>query len=220
MTTLWRHIEDRTARYAALPLFVAFRQDRIPPDRFADFLREQAMTARWFQDVVRAATEIPAGPYAAFAARHRATDSGLDRWLPGDLARFGLPPMAEDDWFRAEWLPARIQMARILGRCHGALPEERLVILACMEAAGAVALGTLRDYVARHGFGGPTSDPGSTHLGIEARQTERIRAAMGALSYSGLTALHDVVDLVFDALSTMLSDRARGHDTEHLEEAS
>lgn len=185
MTTLWRHIEERAARHAALPHVAALQQERSPAARSAGVLRERAMVARWLEDVVRAATEIPSGPFARFAREHRAREAARRGRHEEELRRSGLPSMSADDWFCPELLPARIQVARILARCHDALPEERMTILACLEAASVVTFG----------------------LRAGDAAGERMRAALGVLGYSGLPQLHDVVDLVFDALTTMLGER-------------
>jgi hypothetical protein len=50
-------------------------------------------------------------------------------------------------------------MARILGRCDQASPEERIVMLACLESAGEVTLGTLFAYVARKWLGRYATGP-------------------------------------------------------------
>src|SRR5262245_36310072 len=207
--TVGDRIAERTRAYADLDLFRAFREDRIPEERFPAFFKEQFMTARGFQDVLWAATEIPAGPYAEFAREHRGRDSGHSRWMRHDLWNFRLGGMAEDDWFRYEWLPTRIQMARILARLHGATPEERMIVLACMENAGAVTLGTLHDYVARHGLEEKTRYLGRAHVQIEEGQVERLRRVAAALLRSTDPRHLEVVDLVFDAVETMISGAGR-----------
>ena len=60
-TTVIDQIEERTREYATLPLFRAIAEDKIPTHRFSDFFREQYMTARWFQDLIWATTEISDG---------------------------------------------------------------------------------------------------------------------------------------------------------------
>jgi hypothetical protein len=204
--TVGARVTRRAQEYAALPLFRAFRDDAIPVERFPDFFREQYMTARWFQDVIWATTEIAEPhPAAPFAQEHRRRDSEHHRWMATDLERFGLPPMTDDDWFRLEWLPTRVQMARILARCNGASAEDRLVILACMESAGEVTLGTLHGYVERHGLAGKTLYLGDAHLGIEQGQLAEIgRVAATVLETTDERHL-ETVDLVFDALETMFS---------------
>ena len=152
MMTTKDYIAQKACEYGQLDLFQAFASDRIPIERFPDFFKEQYMTARWFQDLIWATTEIFEGPYAEFARKHRKIDSGHHRMLKYDLKAFGLEPMTDDDWFRLEWLPTRIQMARILALCHKAAPETLLVILASLESAGDATLGTLFSYVERHGL--------------------------------------------------------------------
>ncbi|GAC1394814.1 MAG: hypothetical protein NVSMB47_04640 [Polyangiales bacterium] len=198
-------IERRTRQYAALPLFRAFAEDRVPVARFPEFFKEQYMAARWFQDLIWATTEIDRGPYAAFARDHRRRDSGHHRWMKHDLESFGLPSMTDDDFFALEMLPSRIQLARILGRCHEATPEERMVILASLESAGEVTLGTLFGYVARNGLAAKTKYLGAPHVAIEAQQTESIRAIAAPLMDGADPSLCAVVELVFDALTSMFS---------------
>jgi hypothetical protein len=204
--TVGARIEERTAAYAALPLFQAFREDRIPVERFRDFFKEQYMTARWFQDVIWAATEMADGPYVSFAQDHRRRDSGHHQWMKHDLQSFGLEAMTDEDWFRFEWLPTRIQMARILARCHAAGPEDRMVILACMESAGSVTLGTLNDYVVRHGLANRTLYLGRAHVEVEERQSDQIMEIARAVMLSCEARHLETVELVFGALETMFSD--------------
>lgn len=207
--TVEAHITRRTAAYGALPLFRAFADDRIPVARFPAFFKEQYMAARWFQDLIWATTEIDGGPYADFAREHRRKDSGHHKWMKHDLASFGLPPMTDDDFFALEFLPSRIQMARILARCHDATPEERMVILASLESAGEVTLGTLFAYVVRNGLADKTKYLGAPHVAIEEQQTATIREVAAPVMRSTDARLLAIVDLVFDALSTMFS---RGGD--------
>jgi hypothetical protein len=217
--TVGERIAERTRAYAHLPLFRAFREDRIPVARFPDFFKEQFMTARWFQDVIWAATEIREGPYADFAREHRGRDSGHYRWMRHDLWNFRLGAMTEDDWFRPEWLPTRIQMARILARLHGATPEERVIVLACMEHAGGVTLGTLHGYVARHGLEEKTRYLGRAHVQIEERQVHRLRQVGAGLLESADPRHLELVDLVFDALETMFSEGGDRYYAEFLGKA-
>ena len=206
LKTVGERISERTQEYAALPLFEAFREDRIPLDRFPDFFREQYMTARWFQDVIWATTEIAEGPFAGFAEKHRRRDSGHHKWMKHVLQAFGQAPMTDEDWFREEWLPTRIQMARILARCDEASPERRMVVLACMESAGGVTLGTLHDYVVRHGLARKSHYLGSAHLGIEEDQVREIQEVARDLM-NGRNGDHlETVDLVFDALTKMFRE--------------
>ena len=204
--TIQEAISLRTEQYATLPLFQAIANDRIPVDRFSDFFHEQYMTARWFQDVIWAATEISTGLYADFAREHRRRDSNHHTWMANDLENFGLPAMTDNDWFRFEWLPTRIQMARILSRCHDSTPEDKMVILACMESAGQVTLGTLHAYVLRHDLASKTQYLGAAHLGIEDDQVEEILALTAELMASNDPRHLETVELVFDALTTMFHE--------------
>ncbi len=210
-------IEARTHAYAGLPLFRAFAEDRIPAADFPAFFKEQYMAARWFQDLIWATTDIASGPYAAFAREHRRVDSGHHRWMKHDLASFGLPPMRDDDFFSLEFLPSRIQMARILARCHQASPEERMVMLACLESAGEATLGTLFAYVGRNGLAAKTKYLGAPHVAIESRQTEGIREIAAPLMQSARAELSAVVDLVFDALTLMFAGGGERYYATHLE---
>lgn len=199
------YIRNKTSDYAALPLFEAFRRDRVPLERFPEFFKEQFMAARWFQDLIWAATDIEAGPYRDFAASHRRRDSGHYHWMEKDLAAFGLAPMSSEDWYRFEWLPTRIQMSRILAKCHEARDDEKMVILASLESAGAVTLGTLNGYVRRHALEGKSLYLGDAHVGIEEEQVDEIGRVAPELMASADPRHFEIVDLVFDALTTMFS---------------
>jgi len=216
--TVQQAITLRTQRYATLPLFQAIAEDRIPVERFSDFFHEQYMTARWFQDVIWAATDIPSGRFAEFAVEHRRRDSNHHRWMQTDLENFGLAAMTDNDWFRFEWLPTRIQMSRILSRCHAATAEDKMIILACMESAGEVTLGTLHQYVVRHGLESKTQYLGAAHLGIEEDQVAEIQRLTQDLMTSRDPKYLETVDLVFDALTTMFSEGGRRYYEEFIHE--
>jgi len=216
--TVGKSITERTRQYAAIPLFQAFATDRIPVERFPDFFREQYMTARWFQDLIWATTEIDDGPFADFACEHRRVDSGHYAWMKRDLEAFGLPPMTDDDWFAFEWLPTRIQMSRILARCHDASPSERMIILACLESAGEVTLGTLFGYARRHGLSKKVQYLGEPHVKIEERQVSQLREIADSEMHSNDAGYLEIVDLVFDALTTMFERGGYRYYTDFLNE--
>ena len=207
MTTVLEHIEVATRRYRALPIFVAFAEDRIPLARFTDFFREQAMAARHFQDFIWASTAIDGDDeLARFAKEHRRVDSGHYKWTAIDLARVGLSPMTVDDHFALEMLPTRIQLARILACFHDADREARIVILAALESAGAVTLGALHGYVVRHGLADRLLYLGDAHVRIEERQTHAITSVAADVFARDDARLHAIVDVVFDALERMFTD--------------
>jgi hypothetical protein len=210
------HIAKRTVDYGNLDLFRAFAEDRIPLEKFPDFFREQYMTARWFQDLIWATTEIHEGPYAAFAKKHRKVDSGHHRMMKFDLKAFGLTDMTDDDWFRLEWLPTRMQMSRILSLCYNASPETLLVILASLESAGDVTLGTLFGYVERHGIIDKTHYLGKTHIEIEKKQVTDIYAVAPELMNGEEEKYHAVIDTVFDALTIMFSEGGKRYYKEYI----
>jgi|GEM_PF-1681664 len=216
LATVADTIEHRAAAYAALPVFTAFRDDVIDVERFPRFLKEQAMAARWFQDLIWALTDIPEGPLAAFAAAHGKADSGHHKWMAHDLAAFGLGGMSEDDWFAFDKLHSRVQLSRILARSHQATDDERLVMLCCLEAAGEVTLGTLNAYVHRHGLLQQTHYLGDAHVRVEERQAQAIAEAVAPAMASTSSDLLDLVDLVFDALSRMFTDGGLRHYPELL----
>jgi len=212
------YIDQKAQEYAHLDLFKAFAQDRIPLEKFPAFFKEQYMTARWFQDLIWATTEIHEGPYAEFAKKHRQIDSGHHRMMKHDLRSFGMEPMTDEDWFRLEWLPTRMQMSRILSLCYKAEPERLLVILSCMESAGDVTLGTLFGYVERHGLVDQTQYLGKTHIEIEQKQVADIYHAAPELMDSPYTRYKEVIDVVFDALTTMFSEGGERYYHEYLHE--
>jgi hypothetical protein len=209
MKNVATRIAARTAEYAVLPLFRALSEDRVPVTHFPEFFKEQYMATRWFQDLIWAATDIADGPYAAFARSHRKRDSGHHKWVRLDLAAFGMSPMTDDDWFRLEWLPTRIQMSRILALCHGASPEARMTILAAMESAGEVTLGTLHAYVVRHGLAPKTKYLGDAHMRVEEQQVEAIHAVAAEVMKSEDPELLAIVDVVFDAFTWMFEEGGR-----------
>ncbi|MCA9619393.1 MAG: hypothetical protein KC731_10225 [Myxococcales bacterium] len=218
--TIADRIADRTTRYAALPVFRAFADDRIPPARFSEFLREQAMAARWFQDLIWATTDVSEGPFAPFLARHRRVDSGHYKWANQDVAANGLPAMSVDDLFALERLSTRVQMARILAACHEASPEKRVVILAALESAGEVTLGGLNKYVKRHGLEKKNLYLGDHHLRLERGQHDAVADVAAAVMASTDDELLATVDLVFDALTTMFESGGRRIYASVFEEAS
>ena len=112
--TVGARIDRRAAAYAALPVFRAVRADRVPTARFPAFFREQAVAARFFQDLIWAATEIHTPTLAAFAAAHRKVDSGHWKWSEHDLASTDQRALTIDDCFCLDFLETRIQMARML----------------------------------------------------------------------------------------------------------
>jgi hypothetical protein len=62
MSTVGERIAEKARAYAALELFRAFDEDRIPKERFSDFFQEQYVVARAFQDLIWATTDVPSGP--------------------------------------------------------------------------------------------------------------------------------------------------------------
>jgi len=219
-TTIAHRIAERTAQYAALPVFRAFAEDRIPLSRFPEFLREQAMAARWFQDLIWATTDVSEGPFAPFLAHHRSVDSGHYKWANRDVAAHGLSPMSTDDLFAFERLSTRVQMARILAACHLASPERRVVILAALESAGEVTLGELNRFVKRHGLEEDNLYLGDHHLRVERGQHEAVAAVAIAVMESADAELLETVDLVFSALTTMFESGGRRIYGSIVEEAS
>ena len=207
--TLGERIERLAAAYADLPVFRAVREDRVPPERFPQFFREQAMAARYFQDLIWAATEIHSPELAEFAAAHRHVDSGHWRWSEHDLAATGQAPLTLDDCFSLDLLETRIQMSRMLALFHDAPPIKRLALLAALETAGTVTLGTLYAYVRRQGLGDHIYYLGEPHVRIEENQVEGLRQRLGATLHGADPELIEAVDTVFDALTCMFT---RGGD--------
>ena len=212
------YIANKAKEYGNLDLFQAFANDRIPVEKFPDFFKEQYMTARWFQDLIWATTEIFEGPYAEFAKKHRKVDSGHHRMMKYDLKSFGMEPMTDEDWFRLEWLQTRIHMARILSLCYKATPEVLLVILASLESAGDITLGTLFGYVERHGLIDKTHYLGKTHIEIEQRQVADIYEVAPEIMNSENDKYIPIIDTVFDALSTMFTEGGDRYYKEYIYE--
>jgi len=204
------NIARRTAAYAALPVFQAFAEDRIPLDLFPRFFAEEAMVTRFFQDFIWASTDIEGDDaLAAFARQHRRVDSGHYRWTARDLEVAGLPPLTLETCFALETLETRIQLARILACFHDADRDTRLTILAALESAGTVTLDTLFGYASRHGLADRLLYLGRAHLRVEERQVASITSIAAELFARDDARLHALVETVYDALSTMF-ERA-GH---------
>jgi hypothetical protein len=218
--TVGSHIERRAAAYAELPVFRAVRADLIPVERFPGFFREQAMAARFFQDLIWAATDIHTPELAEFAAAHRKVDSGHWRWSEHDLASTGQRPLSVDDCFALELLETRIQMARMLAVFHDASPTRRLVALCALETAGTITLGTLYAYVQRHHLGDRVFYLGEPHVNIEKNQVEGLRCKLGAAIEESDPELLAVVDVIFDALGCMFARGGARHWGDFLEAAA
>lgn len=208
--TVGARIDRRAADYAELPVFRAVRTDRVPTARFPAFFREQAVAARFFQDLIWAATEIHTLDVAAFAAAHRRVDSGHWRWSEHDLASTGQRSLTVGDCFALEFLETRIQMARMLAVFHDASPTARLVALCALETAGTITLGTLYAYVTRHQLD-HVLYLGEPHVNIEANQVEGLRERLGDTLASCAPALLAIVDTIFDALGCMFDRGAARH---------
>ena len=201
--TIARHTDS----YARLPVFRAFAEDRIPLERFPRFFMEEAMVTRFFQDFIWASTEITGDdPIAAFARQHRRVDSGHYRWTARDLEIAGLPPLTLETCFALEMLGTRIQLARILACFHDADRDTRLTLLAALESAGTVTLGTLFGYAERHGLADRLLYLGRAHLRVEERQVASITSVAAELFTRDDVRLLALVDTVFDALSRMFED--------------
>lgn len=216
--TAKERIETRTEAYANLRLFRAFAKDLIPVERFPEFFREQYMAARWFQDFIWASTEIDGGEYEAFARNHRRIDSGHHNWMQHDLREFGLEPMTTNDFFDLAFLPSRIQLARILALFHDASDNRKMLILCSLESAGTVTLGTLFEYVARHGLINRTHYLGRKHVEIEETQVEEISDVAEAVMASTDEEDLRIVDEVFDALTRMFSEGGDRYYADHIRE--
>ena len=204
---LAENIACSTARYARLAVFRAFAEDRIPLDLFPRFFLEEAMVTRFFQDFIWASTDIAGDDaIAAFARQHRRVDSGHYRWTARDLEVAGLPPLTLESCFALESLATRIQLARILACFHDADRTTRLTVLAALESAGTVTLGTLFGYAERHGLADRLLYLGRAHLRVEERQVASITSIAAELFARDDARLHAHVDTVFDALSRMFAD--------------
>jgi hypothetical protein len=217
--TISQSIARHAAAYAELPVFCAVRTDAVPPERFPAFFREQAMAARYFQDLIWAATDITRPDLAAFAAAHRKVDSGHYKWSEHDLTATGQRPLTLDDCFSLELLETRIQMARMLAVFHDATPEERLVALCALETAGTITLGTLYAYVQRHELH-DVLYLGAPHVNIEKNQVEGIHERMGDTLASTDPSLLRLVDTIFDALGCMFERGAARHWPDLVEEVA
>ncbi len=210
-STVGARLQERAAIYAELPVFAAVRADRVPVERFPAFFREQAVAARFFQDLIWAATDIHTPELAAFAAAHRKVDSGHWRWSEHDLAATGQRALTVDDCFSLEFLETRIQMARMLALFHDASPVRRLVALCALETAGTITLGTLYGYVQRHHLGDRVFYLGAPHVNIEKNQVEGLREKLGPAVEADDPALVAVVDVLFDALECMFARGGARH---------
>jgi hypothetical protein len=216
--TVGTRIDRCAAAYADLPVFRVVRTDRVPVDRFPDFFREQAVAARFFQDLIWAATDIHTPELAAFAAAHRKVDSGHYRWSEHDLESTNQRPLTINDCFALEFLETRIQMARMLAVFHDASPTERLVALCALETAGTITLGTLFGYVTRHGLD-HVLYLGKPHVHIEENQVEGLRERLGAVLLGHEPRLLAIVDTIFDALTCMFARGGARHWADLLEAA-
>ncbi len=205
--TIGELINQEVAQYAALAVFRALDSDQIPIDRFPVFFREQAMATRTFQDFIWASTDMPHDhPLASFAKSHRRVDSGHYKWAEHDLKAMGMPAMTIDDFFSLEALPTRIQLARILAIFYDATPEVRMVVLACLEAAGGVTLGALHGYAERHGLVKSLHYLGDAHMRVEARQLIAIENVIEEVLASKDEGLARIVRTTFDALTRMFEE--------------
>jgi hypothetical protein len=191
-------------------VFRAVRADRVPVARFPAFFREQAVAARFFQDLIWAATEIHTPELAAFAAAHRKVDSGHWKWSEHDLAATDQAGLTIDDCFALDFLETRIQMSRMLAVFHDAAPTERLVALCALETAGTITLGTLFGYVQRHRLD-HVFYLGKPHVHIEENQVEGLRERLGAVLDGRDPKLIQIVDTIFDALGCMFARGALHH---------
>ena len=208
--TLGDRIDRCATIYADLPVFRAVRADRVPVERFPAFFREQAVAARFFQDLIWAATEIHTPELGAFATAHRKVDSGHWKWSEHDLAATDQAALTIDDCFALEFLETRIQMARMLAVFHDATPTERLVALCALETAGTITLGTLFAYVRRHQLD-HVLYLGAPHVHIEENQVEGLRDRLGATLQGNDPKLLAIVDTIFDALGCMFARGALHH---------
>lgn len=216
--TVRARIERLAAAYAELPVFRAVRADAVPTERFPAFFREQAVAARFFQDLIWAATDIHTPELAAFAAAHRKVDSGHYKWSEHDLTASGQRALAIDDCFSLEFLETRIQMARMLAVFHDASPARRLVALCALETAGTITLGTLFAYVRRHRLD-RVLYLGEPHVNIEKNQVEGIHDRLGDVLASADADLLGIVDVIFDALTCMFARGAERHWADLMEAA-
>lgn len=209
--TVAQRIERLAAVYAELPVFRALRDDRVPLERFPAFFREQAVAARFFQDLIWAGTAVEDETLGGFARSHRAVDSGHWRWSEEDLVASGLRPLSLDDCFALEFLETRIQMARMLALFHDASPKHRLLALLALETAGTITLGTLFGYVRRHGLEDKLQYLGHPHVRIEANQAAAIGSHLADLLQGSDPSSLALVETVFDALGCMFTRGGRRH---------
>jgi hypothetical protein len=217
--TIRTRIDREAGAYAQLPVFRAVRADRVPVERFPAFFREQAVAARFFQDLIWAATDIHTPELAEFAAAHRRVDSGHWKWSEHDLDATGQAPLTVSDCFALEFLETRIQMGRMLALFHDAPPQRRLVALCALEVAGTITLGTLFAYVQRHDLGDEVLYLGEPHVNIEKNQVEGLQERLGPVMDSSDPELLAVVGTVFDALRCMFARGGARHWADLLDAA-
>ena len=133
-----------------------------------------------------------------------------------DLQQNGFPPATLDGHYRQDFLPSRVQMARVLALTHEASPQARMVVLAALESAGEVTLGTLHGFAMRHDLLGRTRYLGAPHMRIEETQVGEIDAVAHDLLQSDDPELHALVDTVFDALTALFEGGGRRYYAELL----
>ena len=80
------------------------------------------------------------------------------------------------------------------------------MILASLESAGTVTLGTLHDYAARHGMARRSVYLGEAHCRIEGEQVGEVAHVAADVLGGSEPSFLEIVDLVFDAGS-----RGNGH---------
>lgn len=147
MKALLEYIHSKTRAYEELPLFAFMRDETVDAGERLGFVPALAHFVMSFSDmyVYVLRDEPTTDPFQELVNAHTHEDAGHWKWFLADLAILGHDPMQRfSDSLRFVWSEQTVksrmlayEMAKLGLR---ASPLERLVLVQCIEAVGAVSL--------------------------------------------------------------------------------
>jgi hypothetical protein len=223
MKALLEYIDTKTRAYEQLPLFTFMRDDRLDARERLGFVPALAHFVMSFSDMyVHVLRDEPTtDQFQALVNAHTHEDAGHWKWFLADLAILGEDPTQRfSDSLRVLWSEKTVKL-RLLAYEMAKLglrasPLERLVLVHCIEAVGAVSLAAAAPLGRELGerAGKPLVYFGPHHVDTESNHTledEGVHSRLEAVTIEPAQrpGLHEIIDRSFAAFGDFSDDLLR-----------